>query len=293
MQAPSKWIRPALASKASVGEAFAASMRAALEQIAANASGAAMGRDPEYLHQMRVGVRRLRSALRAFRKLLRRRRADAIARPWRAMMPTLGDARDWDVFYQSLAAGGLRRAASKPRAAAQQLACALMKSPRFHAALRNTSVWTRSRPWRRHADPSEPLRQFARPALHRLHQGLCDAAEGIDWQDAARRHRLRIRVKRMRYACDFLAAVFPHRRARAFLEALHGLQDILGEMSDIDVQRRLLGKLARSSENPAAVMATEAKLKTHARALAALLRRAWAAFEAVRPYWKRREAARG
>ena len=297
MQAPRKWSRPALAAKATAGEAFVANLRAALEQIAANASGAAVpGRDPEYLHQLRVGVRRLRSTLRAFRELLRRRRAAAIEQPWRAMMQTLGSARDWDVFHQTLETGDLRRAAGKRRVEARQLARALVKSPRFLEARRSTSAWARSRPWRRHADPAEPLSRFAGPALERLHEGLCEAADGIDWRDAARRHRLRIRVKRLRYGCDLLATAFPQRGARAFpsLKSLHRLQDILGDMNDIEVQRHLLRELARRSDGvpAAAVMITKAKIKTREGALAAKLCRAWAAFEARRPFWQLGVAAR-
>ena len=96
MQAPRKWSKPAVTPKTTAGEAFVVNISAALEQIAANAAGAAAGRDSEHLHQLRVGVRRLRTVMQAFRELLRRRRADAIEQPWRAMMRTLGNARDWD-----------------------------------------------------------------------------------------------------------------------------------------------------------------------------------------------------
>jgi CHAD domain-containing protein len=294
MQAPRRWNRPALAANASAAEAFAASTRAALLQIGANATGAAAGRNPEYLHQLRVGVRRLRSALLVFRALLRRRRADAIEQPWRAIMQTLGGARDRDVLLQTLEAGDLRLMASKRRAETQRLARALVKSPFFLQARRQTFDWARSRPWRRHADPDEPLWQFARPALQRLHEGLCKAAHGIDWRDAARRHRVRIRVKRMRYGCDFLATAFGHRGTRAFLDGLHTLQDILGEMNDIEVLRELLrGMVPRGSPLKVvdAELAVRARLTSRERELIAALESAWAAFEARRPFWRHRETA--
>jgi len=122
MRAPTKWIRPNLSVRATCGEAFVGNMRAAIEQVAANAAGAAAGRDPEYLHQLRVGVRRLRSTLRAFRELLRRGRADAIEAPWRSMMRALGTARDWDVFHHSLGQADLRAEARKHRGEAQRKA---------------------------------------------------------------------------------------------------------------------------------------------------------------------------
>ena len=77
---PAKWRRPAIAEEAAASDALVLLCGAALEQIAANAPGVARGEDPEYLHQLRVGIRRLMSAVRAFRPLLRRKRADAVTR---------------------------------------------------------------------------------------------------------------------------------------------------------------------------------------------------------------------
>jgi CHAD domain-containing protein len=233
-------------------------------------------------------VRRMRSALLAFRALLRRRRADAIERPWRAIMQSLGSARDLDVFQQALGAGELRLVASKRRAEAQRIARALVNSPRFRQAQRQTLDWARSRPWRRHADPAEPLSQFARPALQRLHERLRKAAHGIDWRDAARRHRVRIRVKRMRYGCDFLATAYAHRRTHDFVNGLHTLQDILGEMNDIAMLRRLLRTLVPRGSPLKLIEAASAlrvRLASRERELIVALDPAWTAFEARRPFW--------
>lgn len=294
-RAPRKWNRPDLAANAGAGEAFVANLRASLAQIGANATGAAAGRDPEYLHQLRVGIRRLRSVLRTFRELLRRRGADAIDRQWRAIMHTLGSARDWDLFHRTLDGGELRREADQRRRETQRLARALVKSPRFRKVRSATFAWARQRPWRRHADAGERLPRFARQALDHLHARLCKAAQGINWRDAGRRHRVRIRVKRMRYACDFFAAAFRPRRMRAFLDRLHSLQDLLGELNDIQVQRVLMRGLARGGRplrDPATPLAVRARLEARERGLIAALEPAWAAFEARRPFWRHPEAAR-
>ena len=58
---------------------------------------------------------------------------------------------------------------------------------------------------------------------------------------ASARHALRIRVKRLRYSCEFFAPAFPARRVTPYITALKTLQDILGELNDIAVGRRLLG----------------------------------------------------
>src|SRR5207253_1995390 len=99
---PVKWSRPPIDEHAA-SDAFATLCAAALAQVAANAPGVARGDDPEYLHQLRVGLRRLLSAVRAFRRLLKRNRADEVVRPLRHAMRVFGTARDWDVFCFTLA----------------------------------------------------------------------------------------------------------------------------------------------------------------------------------------------
>jgi CHAD domain-containing protein len=106
---------------------------------------------------------------------------------------------------------------------------------------------------------------------------------------------VRIRVKRMRYGCDFFATAFGHRKTHAFLEGLHTLQDILGEMNDIEMQRGLLRRMVRRGSRPKVVeaeSAVRARLASRERELIAALDPAWAAFETRRPFWRRREAAR-
>src|SRR5207249_1742311 len=103
---PAKWSQPPIAEDATASDAFALLCGAALAQIGANAAGVAEARDPEYLHQMRVGVRRLRSALHAFRRLLRGAQARQAERPLKGMMQVWGAARDWDVFCETLADAG-------------------------------------------------------------------------------------------------------------------------------------------------------------------------------------------
>lgn len=296
MSAPRKWSRPALPVSPTAGEAFTGNARAALEQVGANAAGAAAGKDPEYLHQLRVGVRRLRSALRAFRKLLRRREAAAVEQPWRAMMRAFGEARDWDVFHRSLDGDPLQEAAGRRRARAQKRVRALLRNARFERARDRTFVWVQGRPWRRSADPAQPLKRFARHALERLHRGLLREASGIDWRDAPRRHRVRIRVKRVRYACEFCAVAFAGRKVRAYLEGLRGLQDILGEMNDIEVQRGLLRRLV-PRKSPLTSLRAEAVVRARLAAreeeLIGALAPAWSAFEARRPFWSAAARAAG
>jgi inorganic triphosphatase YgiF len=299
--APRKWRRPALSELATPADAFSAMFATALAQAGANARGVARGSDPEYLHQMRVGLRRLRSALRAFRDLVPKRAPKPVAVRLRKLMPALGAARDWDVFCDGIARIGvqdpqrapaiaqlLARARSK-RGVARRRARAVADSPQLQAFLLRALRWLHAEPWKRRADKVEhPLVQFACQSLERLQRRALTQARDMDWQDTGRRHRLRIRMKRLRYACDFFAPSFAGASARPYIKRLEALQDILGDLNDIAVARRLLAEIApRASPPGVAAGAAHVRqvLVARERMLVLSLEPAWTAFEKRRPFW--------
>ena len=218
--------------------AFLAVARATLEQIELNARGVLVSDDPEFLHQLRVGLRRLRAALRAFRVILQREQTRPLIRSLRKLSPKLGTARDWDVLVARLeAAGGspgLLRKARARRATARRAARRAIVSKRFVGigpAVRGLAA----------AHSRETLAQFGAAALARAHRRLTAKTDGADWADAAARHAVRIRVKRLRYSCEFFAPAFAPKRATPYVAALKELQEILGALNDITVGRRLIG----------------------------------------------------
>ena len=230
--APQKRLRPPLTAQATAGAALIANVVAAVAQIQANARGAALGRDPEYLHQLRIGIRRLRSTLRAFRELLQRRRASLLDKELRAILRALGAVRDWDVFLQLQLAPVLQRAARTRRAAAQRAARRVLTQARFQALLRRVLEWTRAEPWRASAEPDESLATFGARALERLYNAPRKAAEKIDWSDPERRHRVRIRLKRLRYGGECFAAGFAPHSMHGFKHRLRAMQHLLGELNE-------------------------------------------------------------
>lgn len=249
---PRKWRRPELRD-AAPHDALARLAGAALEQVAANAEGMIASQDPEYLHQLRVGLRRLRALFGAFRAL--EPQTAPIRRRLRAIGPLLGVARDWDVV-----------APSSPSArTARRAARALVASPAFHQTLVRVLRWIEEAPWR---TTDEALAPFAARALERLHRKVL---KKVEWDDAARRHRLRIRVKRLRYATDSFAGAFPGPATARYFTALERLQDHLGELNDIAVERRLAGKAVHEER--------EKRLIVRAR-------RDWESLARRAPFWR-------
>jgi CHAD domain-containing protein len=262
------------------------------------------GVDPEYLHQMRVGLRRLRSALLAFRELVPKKAAKPIVERLRDLMPALGAARDWDVFCEGLVRQGMQEPDRAPamapllararakRGVARRRARVAAASARLQGFLLRALRWVNDGPWKGRAQKAAAsLGMFASAALERLHRKALDQARDIDWSDAEQRHRLRIRMKRLRYGCDFFAASFAGAAARPYIKRLAALQDILGDLNDIAVARRLLAEIAprgSGAELAAAAGHTRHALAVRERMLVISLEAAWAAFEKRRPFWKPR-----
>jgi triphosphatase len=287
---PRKWRRPRLGELATPSEAFSAIFAAALTQVGANAHGVARGGDAEYLHQMRVGLRRLRSALLAFRELVPKRAARPIVERLRGLMPPFGAARDWDVFCEGLVGQGtqeperaaqlaplLARARAK-RSIARRRARQAAAAPRLQRFLLRALRWVNGGSWKTEV----PLGAFAAAALERLHRKALEQARDIDWDDPEGRHRLRIRMKRLRYACDFFAASFAGAAAGPYIKGLAALQDILGDLNDIAVARRLLAEIAVPAGHVRHALAVRERM------LVTSFGSAWAAFEKRRPFWKPR-----
>ena len=220
--------------------------------MAANVSGAIEARDPEYLHQLRVGIRRLRTVLRVFK-------AKRLERRLRKRTKALGEARDWDVFVERFGKGKARHRAAQARCRE------VLSSAEFRAFFVETQHWARasSRPG------GAPLVAFATRALDRLHRKVLKRARGVDWRKPKRRHAVRIAVRRLRYGCDFFSPCF--RDAGRYLRGLSDLQDLLGDLNDIAVARRFGGP--------------EAALDRRERALIRELAPAWKAFEKRPRFW--------
>jgi triphosphatase len=298
---PRRWRKPKLEARTSPEGAFRAFFSAALTHAAGNARGVAQDRDPEYLHQMRVGLRRLRSSLRAFRKLVPRQAAKPLAQRLRALMSAFSAARDWDVFCDWLAQAARARATSRPamallaRAATRRRAAArdaaVGSSRDFQLVLLFALRWLHEAPWLRcAAAPREiALADFGRGALERLYRKALLGARHMDWRDGARRHALRIRVKHLRYACECFAPGFPRASLGSFLKRAQAIQELLGELNDISVAGCLLRTLAppaSAADLRTAAMLVRRRLAARERRLIGALQPAWRDFVRTRPFWR-------
>ena len=260
-----------LAKTMTSAAALDAVLRSCLAQISVNASQIASGRHaPEHTHQLRVGLRRLRTALRFFDGS---RLADAIDAATREQLAAdaatlfrqLGEARDRAAVAEPLAIELARALAAvgqsgePPRlpdsgdevdptalvrqAVAQRLMLNLIA--RVQGSEPETAPAAAGRATAVPADPAVSaavvpdallsLRQRLAKRLDRWHRQVRVDAQASDTLDDEGRHRLRKRIKRLRYAAEFSASLFDERAVRGYLKALRALQERLGVFNDVAV----------------------------------------------------------
>lgn len=264
--------RPALMPGESVEAAMAAILRLCWLQILVNGPAVLDGSDPEGVHQMRVGLRRLRSALTAFRSLLPATEPGHLKQEASWLADALGPARDLDVFLGELlppverardgdrGLAALRRLAEGGRAEAYAGARAAVRTPRYTAFLLRLGAWIEGRGWRRAApDPAAlaaPVDDFAAALLHRRRRKARKLGKRLAGRSVAQRHELRIACKKLRYACEFFQSIYETKTTARYIGRLASLQDDLGHLNDVAVAEQLVLRFTDSDH--AAALGTEA-----------------------------------
>lgn len=241
-------------AQANAWQAFGVVVDACLDQILHNASGLCEGdaqHRAEHVHQLRVGMRRLRSALRSFRGWVD-------APPQRAMtglkrvFTQLGHARDADVLQGPIAhamlADGVPLGPAPLLPGSVDAAACLRGNDAQQVLLewlRWRADWPSSPALSTPESPADtpdaaapvPLAQRAQRRFGRWHRSLRADAANFDAMTETEVHALRKRVKRQRYALEFFAPLLDPAQTAAYLEVLAQLQDRLGTLNDLFVAR--------------------------------------------------------
>ncbi|KKO65168.1 CHAD domain protein [Janthinobacterium sp. KBS0711] len=247
----------ALDAAMSVEQVFLAIAGNCLEQVSGNQDGVAGGEDVESVHQMRVGLRRLRSALGMFKSLLAL--PDALKDELEWLGGALGEARDWDVLAgNTLAqldgeaaadAAALAEAAHAQARLKHELAAQAVTSARYTACMLGLQRWLQARAWRDSCSVRQlrrldaHVRPFARATLRKDQRRLMQRGKRLLHATPQQRHRVRIAAKKTRYATEFFASLFAGRAVKPYVGRLSALQDELGWLNDVQVADRLLRQL--------------------------------------------------
>jgi triphosphatase len=308
---------PALSAGMTSGRAFALIARACLGQLLAN-EGAAATRDAEALHQMRIGLRRLRAAISLFFEVVTDPRVEAIKTELKWLGRELGPARDFDSFLIEALRPLRKQQANEPglvsisrmfqreRLKSYRRAQEAIESARFRALVLGTAEWVEAGPWSTSDDPltvarrAMPIETLAAEELSRRRKKIGRRGTEIGELSPEELHQLRIQIKKTRYATEFFASVFPGKKAGKrcdkFRSALKQLQNCLGSFNDIMIRKALCtnilarpGKGLTEEQNRHRAFAAGLIMGDQQAQIAKLLERAakaHARFDDAKSFWK-------
>jgi inorganic triphosphatase YgiF len=240
-------------------EAFRSIALGCLEHFQRNELGLQINGAPEFVHQARVALRRLRSAIKLFSPVLPPEFVSAYGKTWQTLAGALGDARNWDVFLDEtlppiqsafpdnrdthyLRSAAKRRAKIARRAVTRVLS--INEYPRllieFTAAIYALSDTL-----------PLPLTEFAEQQVSSLAKRAKKLAIRHDSLTPDERHAMRISFKKLRYSLEFFAPLLPPKHLTPYLAALTQLQDELGLINDhVTAEALLKDALAKRPPGP-------------------------------------------
>ena len=229
---------PKLSGDPSGAQVFRAVLNSCLAQILPNASEVAAGStDPEHVHQLRVGIRRLRTAMREMAEL-----APSIDPAWEPALVNafraLGRQRDRDHLQQTVqpqieAVGGPGIDWHDASDAAWPTPAEVVRTAAFQLVLMSLigASLPSEEPAGESRDADAPARKPLRARLSKLHRQVVRDGRRFDALEVDEQHRVRKRLKRLRYLGEFVAPLFGH-GAKRYLKALSPAQDALGTHND-------------------------------------------------------------
>ncbi len=292
-----------------VEQAFIRIISDCLAHLSANEASALHGDDPEGIHQMRVALRRLRSALVLFRRFLPPEHYDSLNGEVKWLAGCLGPARDWDAFRLSLLEPlraampddhelqALAVAVEGARQRAYQVARNAILSNRYTRLLLTFNGWLETDSWRNQALSEgtahllDPIGPIADALLHKRCRTLRKRGRHFTHLPPEKRHDVRKALKKFRYSIEFLRALYGRKAVKRYQKRLLPLQDGLGELNDMATARHLMTSLLKKGKvgaDPSWRLGAGLTVGWHAHAATGVESRVgkdWKQFTAAKPFW--------
>lgn len=245
---------------ATAGDAFKVIAMSCLRHFTANRD-AVLGGVPEGVHQMRVGLRRLRAALSLFKEMLRGPETTAVNSQLKWLTEELGPARDMEVLVDEaispmaakspvpVAIEVFQKDVERQRDVGMARAQRAVRSERYRKLVLETVLWINGGRWTTtkaaliSSRRALPIRRFAAREFNRRTRSTLKKLSRVEKLNPSQRHKLRIAIKKLRYATDFFQSLFQREKnsLKRFSLVLEDLQSSLGQLNDI----RVHGELAK------------------------------------------------
>jgi CHAD domain-containing protein len=250
-------------------------------------------RRPIGIHQTRVALRRLRAAFSLFRGAVvgptESRLVRALAAEAKWLAGECAPSRDLHVFLTETVSEVppvVKRIANRLAKAHLERARSALTGPRYTAFNGQLAAFGQATA---SASPSR-LDDFGRAVLDQRHGKVAQRGRKIGSLDGKRLHRLRIAIKKLRYAAAFLRPAFAPKASKAYIEATVRLQGALGALNDREVAGQMLADIAVAARPTEDVERLLRKLAKQAAAgekhQRRRLQRAWKTFRKAERFWR-------
>jgi inorganic triphosphatase YgiF len=304
--APQKARHVTLKGGETCARALALFLDSATEQIALNRRALLETDDPEAAHQFRIGLRRLRSALRIFRPLADTPAMRELERHAREVGRCVSELRNADVFIEHIYSpvagtmkaepgfGELREALLAHRAARRDAARAALAGDHWSKLQLYLLLWPRT--VENNARLQVPVREFAVVALSKAWKKIAKHAGNVADLSTEQRHDLRKALKGFRYSAEFLGSLYDKAKVERFVKDLKALQDVFGYVNDVETAKALNTIChERCADSAQAQRAAGYVLGWHdvnARQVWERAPKEWRRLEKRTPYWEQSPPAR-
>jgi len=285
-----------LDSKMSAGQAFHRIIASALQQLYQNEVPTLQGM-PGGVHQARVSIRRIRAALRAFKKVLPYDKRKAFNGEFRWFQLRLAPARDWHVFltetlpkiesfqpYATVNLDKLHKLAVNERRRATRDARELFKSRRYTRLLLQFQRWLMTLDAKRsplNADVSE----FAKTVLKKCRRDFLLDTRPLSRMTMEELHDLRKRGKKARYATEFFSDLWTDDEIKSSVKTMEKIQDMLGKVNDASVARQVLAGVSPRALKSLTLLLVQNWSDERSRECIRAAQPVWRKFVKERPPW--------
>lgn len=290
----SKGVFPILDNSRNIASALHSMIVSCLQHIQASVPGVLHDIDEEFLHQVRVGLRRLRVILAMAETLQEDKELQMLHREVSGLCVELGRLREWDVFVtQTLTS--IRDRLPQHSGLAEVLAmCETIRKQRhaemvdrlqsqdYQRFLLRFGAWLCGPYW--HITPSESLHEFALRILDKRSSQVARRGSNLVDAKVDQLHTLRIACKKLRYSAEMFSSLFPKGKITGYVGALSKLQDILGTLHDIAVAHLLLDKMDDEKYHDALIL-IRGWLEHDCADNLSRLAKQWKHFSARKPFW--------
>lgn len=239
-----------------------------LEHFVSNWASLRESDAPEAVHQLRVALRRMRSALGLFKRAVPLPELEDIRQEAKRIASALGPARECDAFRQNALGGPFQTNPSLIKGSAALLEAVEARRAQSYAAARvlmedvATTQFVLAvqgfifrRAWRTALAPQDlglltsEGRLFAAAVLDRLMRRAVNRGRHLRTMSDEERHEVRMVLKNLRYSVEFFGSTFEDDKTlRAFLKLVAELQEDLGAHNDAATAQSFLEDLGLSPE---------------------------------------------